>query len=115
MAVKPTIGQLDRLAQFTRSELIDDGLSTRPGPYLPFGPAVHASRRDISDAEKFAAGTVLATVTARFTVRHNAFTADLTPRDRLVCDGGEWGISGIKELPEPRRTWLEITATRRAS
>ena len=109
-----TVGRLDRLAQFRRAELFDDGYQTRER-WVDHGTPVHAARRDISDAEKFAAGTVLATVTARFTVRHNAFTADLTPRDRLVCDGGEWGISGIKELPDPRRTWLEITATRRAS
>lgn len=109
-----TVGRLDRRAQFTRSELIDDGLSTRPGPYLPFGPVVHAARHDISDAEKFAAGTVLSTLTARFVIRHTAFTAGIKPSDRFLCDGMEWSIGGIKEVPEPRRRWLEITASRRA-
>lgn len=109
-----TVGKLDRRAQFRRAELFDDGFQTRER-WVDHGTPHPASRTDISDAEKFAAGTVLATVTARFIVRHNAFTADLTPRDRLVCDGGEWAISGIKELPEPRRQWLEITATRGAN
>lgn len=109
-----TIGRLDRRVSFLRAELFDDGFQTRER-WVNHGAPVSAARRDISDAEKAAAGTVLATATARFTVRHTSLTAGLTPRDRLACDGSEWGIDGIKQVPEPRRQWLEITATRRAS
>jgi head-tail adaptor len=115
MAVKPTIGRLDRRAQFLRSEMIDDGLQTRPGPPAPFGPPVYAARRDISDAEKFAMDTVLSTLTARFVIRHTAFSETIKPSDSFICDGETWAIGGIKQLPEPRRRWLEITATRRAN
>lgn len=110
-----TVGKLDRIAQFLRSEPVFDGYQTRPGPHVPYGAPHPVSRNDISDAEKFASGTVLATLTARFIVRHTTFTAGLTPADWLVCDGGNWTISGIKQLPEPRRQWLEITATRGAN
>ncbi len=109
-----TVGKLDRVAQFRRAVLVSDGYGTIQ-QWQDHGTPHSVSRKDISDAEKFAAGTVLATLTARFIVRHTTFTAGLTPADRLVCDGGEWGISGIKQLPEPRRQWLEITATRGAN
>lgn len=105
--------KLDRRAQFRRAVLVDNGYSTVE-QWQDRGHPVYAARRDISDAEKFASGTVLSVLTSRFTVRHSPFTADLTPSDRLTCDGAEWAITGIKEVSEPRRCWLEITATRLA-
>lgn len=105
------VGKLDRLAQFRRAKLIDDGLGMVK-VWENHGTPVHAGRQDISDAEKIAAGAVIATVIARFTVRHSSFTIGLTAADRLHCDGADWGIIGIKEVPQPRRRWLEITATR---
>jgi len=53
-----TVGKLDRLAQFRRAVLVDNGLSMVQ-QWQDHGSPVHAARRDISDAEKIAAGTVL--------------------------------------------------------
>lgn len=54
-----------------------------------------------------------ASVTTRFVVRWSPFTRDLSPRDRLTCEGFEYNIVGIKE-GEGRRQWLEITAAARS-
>lgn len=73
---------------------------------------IWAARKDVSDAEKAASGTVQATLAARFTVRSSAMTRAIKPKDRLTCDGKSFDIVGIKELG--RRDFLEITAEARA-
>lgn len=104
-------GKLDRRVQFRRAVLADDGLASTEvwADYL--GP-VWAEKTDISDGERWRAGAVAAHVTTRFRVRHSSETATLTPKDRLVCEGRTYDISGIKELG--RRVGLEITAAARA-
>jgi head-tail adaptor len=102
--------QLDRRVQFLRSEMIDDGLSTRPGPFEPLGDVVFAERRDISDAEKFTASTIVAVLSTRFTVRSSTFTRGILRTDRLTCEGQTFGIVGIKQVGG-RLTFLEITCT----
>ena len=105
-------GTLDRLVQFERCTLGDDGMS-RTEVFTPHGSVVPAQKQDISDAERWRAGEVQAHVTTRFKVRFSAFTADLTPKDRLVCDGVTYQITGIKE-GAGRRQWLEITCAARS-
>ncbi|OLS46651.1 hypothetical protein BV509_09105 [Rhodovulum sulfidophilum] len=106
--------RLDRRIQARRVVRTPDGLGGHDEAWIDYGAAFAGPRHDISDTEKFTAGAILATVTARFVVRHTAHTASLTPRDRITCDDAEWEIDGIKEVPRPRRRFLEITATRRA-
>lgn len=105
------IGKLDRMAQFRRYTEFDDGYQTVQH-WADHGHPMPVSRHDISDGERFAMGQVLSILTSRFLIRFSAFTADLTPADRMRCDGRLWALDGIKELPDPRRAWLEITATR---
>lgn len=100
-------GKLDRRVQFTRATLSDDGFG-QTAVFTNYGSPVWASRRDVSDAERWAAGEQSATLMARFLVRASAFTRTITPKDRLTCDGREWSIVGIKE-PEARGA-IEITA-----
>lgn len=107
-------GKLDRQVQFLRAELIDDGFGNMQGPFEPFGPPVFASKRDISDAERFSAGQVQATITTRFTVRWSSLTTGILPSDRLSCEGREYNITGIKETPDQRRRMLELTCSARA-
>jgi SPP1 family predicted phage head-tail adaptor len=108
-----TAGSLDRLIQFRRATLTDDGLGMVE-TWADHGQPVWASKKDASDAERWRAGEVQAHITTRFTVRYSAFTAALTPKDRIVSeDGREFDISGIKEVGQ-RRTFLEITAAARA-
>jgi SPP1 family predicted phage head-tail adaptor len=101
-------GALDRPVQFRRATMHDDGLG-QVEDWLDHGAPVWAAKRDVSDAERWRGGEVQAHLTTRFVVRWSPFTADLTPRDRLVCEGREYEIAGIKET-EGRRRGLEITA-----
>jgi SPP1 family predicted phage head-tail adaptor len=106
-------GNLDRRVQFQRAVLVDGGLSM-VAQWANHGGPVAAAKRDISDAERWRAGEVQATVTTRFTIRWSAFAADLTPADRLIHEGRTFDIAGIKEVPDGRRRFLEITAAARA-
>ena len=103
---------LDRRVQFLRATLTDDGFG-QVEAFAPHGAPEPAAKSDVSDGERWRAGEVQAHITTRFTVRWSAFTADLTPRDRLTCEGRSYDISGIKETGG-RRRWLEITAAARA-
>lgn len=103
-------GNLDRRVQFLRASLEDDGFQSRPGPYLPHGGEVWASKRDVSDSERFAAGSITAGMMTRFQVRYSAFTAGIRETDRLICEGSTYGIVGIKEIG--RRVGLEMTCQR---
>jgi len=72
-----------------------------------------ASRRDVSDGEKAAAGTIMASLVSRFQVRYDSQTKRITARDRVQCDGRLWDIRGVKEVGE-RHSLIEITAVARA-
>lgn len=102
-------GNLDRMVQFLRAEMVDDGYQTRQGPFTPHGAKVWAARRFISDRERYAASTVGVDAVARFTVRYSSFSAGITHADRVECEGSIYGITGIKEIG--RREWIEITAS----
>jgi SPP1 family predicted phage head-tail adaptor len=104
-------GDLDRRVQFRRATLTDTGYGLVES-FANHGTPVWAHRRDVSDGERWRAGEVQAHITARFRVRSSAFTRDLSPKDRLICEGRVYDISGIKELD--RRRTLEITAAARS-
>lgn len=99
---------LDRRIQFRRATLSDDGMA-QVETWTDHGSPVWAQKKEVSDGERWRAGEVAAHVTARFVVRWSSFSSDLSPKDRLVCEGREYDITGIKE-GEGRRQWLEITA-----
>lgn len=105
-------GDLDRRVQFRRARLIDDRLQDRE-VFKDHGTPISAKKTDASDGERVRAMQVQATITTRFVVRWSPFTVDLTPKDRLVCEGTEYDITGIKAVGD-RRTFLEITAAARA-
>lgn len=104
--------RLDRRVQFRRSALSDDGFTSGAEAWADHGGTISAQRNDISDGERWRAGEVGASITARFTVRSSGFTRAITPKDRLICDGREYDIVGIKEIG--RNRFLEITAAARA-
>lgn len=105
--------RLDRQLQFQRAAVTDDGFSTVE-TFANHGTAVWAEKNDVSDGERARAGIVESQLMTRFKIRWSAFTAGLTPADRLVCEGVTYNISGIKEA-EGRRQWLEISATARSA
>lgn len=104
-------GLFDRKLQFRRAALVDDGFSSVE-TWSNLGAAVWASKADISDGERWRAGAVAASVSARFRVRWSNLSSGITPADRLVCDGREYDIANIKELG--RKVGFEITASARA-
>lgn len=100
-------GPLDRRLEILRAALVDDGFAQVPGAPVVIGE-VWASKRDISDAERFKDGAADAAITTRFQVRWSTFAAAIRPSDTLQCEGRTYGIAGIKEIG--RREGLEITA-----
>lgn len=105
-----TAGSLDRRVQFQRKTLASDGFGYSES-WANHGSPVPASKADISDGERWRAGEVAAHVTARFQLRWSAFAANITPADRLVCEGVTYDIVGRKELD--RRRIIELTAAAR--
>lgn len=105
-------GNLDRRVQFLRATLVDDGYQTVQ-VWNDHGVPVWAQKTDASDSERWRASEVSASISARFVVRWSSFTRDITPKDRLSCEGVEYGITAIKEK-DGRHAWLEISATARA-
>ncbi|OJY34643.1 MAG: hypothetical protein BGP11_08485 [Rhodobacterales bacterium 65-51] len=72
---------------------------------------VWASRKDVSDSEKAAAGSVEGVLRSRFMVRWSSVTSSLKPKDALTEGGLTFRIVGIKEVG--RRDMIEITAEAR--
>ncbi len=101
-------GALDRRVTILRAVATDDGFATVLAAPAPIG-TVSASKQDMSDAERFRAGLVSASMTTRFRVRSTAFTRSIRPADLLRCAGMDYDIIGIKEVG--RLDGLEITAT----
>lgn len=101
---------LDRRVQFRAKTLTSDGFGSAE-VWANSGAAQPASKKDISDGERWRAGEVQAHVTTRFVVRSSAFTRGITPAWRLSCEGREYDIVGTKEID--RRRFIEITAAAR--
>ena len=104
--------KLDRRVQFRRKALVNDGFGFTES-WANHGQPVPASKEDVSDGERWRAGEVSAHVTTRFVIRWSAFADGITPADRLVFEGLEYDISGIKEPKGTRRKWIELTAAAR--
>ena len=103
-------GKLDRRIQFQRKSLVSDGMGFAE-VWANEGGMIYANKKDISDGERWRAGEVQANVTTRFVVRWNSVTALVTPAWRLVCEGLEYDIFGVKEIE--RRRFIEITGAAR--
>lgn len=101
-------GDLDRRVQFQRALPMDDGLSITE-VFSDHGTPVWASRKDISDGERWRAAAVSSLVTARFQVRWTPFAADITVKDRIRCEGVDYNLTGIKEIG--RRERIEFSAS----
>lgn len=102
--------RLDRRVQFRAKSLVSDGMGYAE-EWADEGDPQPASKADISDGERWRAGEVQAHVTARFVVRSSEFARGVTPAWRMVCEGREYDIFGVKELD--RRRFIEITAAAR--
>lgn len=103
-------GRLNRRIQIVRANVRDDGLGGRK-TWGDLGRPIWAGRKDASDAERAAAGSLEAVTVARFLVRWSSFTTGITAKDRIREGGRVWSITGIKEVGW--REYLELTAEAR--
>lgn len=104
-------GELDRSLILIRRDVGSNALGEPTETFTVFATA-RASKTDISDGEKVRAQQVGAEITARFQVYWSPNWATLNPKDRLICDGREYDVVGVKEIG--RRDGIEITACARA-
>lgn len=94
-----------------RPSSVDDGFQVAPGAGVSLGRC-WASRRDISDGEKFKAGEMAADLMARFVVRPTLLTRSVTPKDAILHNGQQLSIVGIKTISEG--TLIEFTTAERS-
>ncbi|MDR7125504.1 head-tail adaptor protein [Pseudotabrizicola sp. 4114] len=94
-----------------RKGVVDDGLQ-RVEAFAPFGHAIFAERRDISDAERLRSGSVVAEIATRFRVRRGTLANQITAADRLEGGGVVWAIIGPPKLSGDDDRMLEITCAR---
>jgi len=103
-------GDLDRRVELQRLVVTRDRMNAPVQNWSTLAE-VAASLFDVSDAERLSNAEVGASVTTRFRIRWSPDVADLNAKDRLVCEGAVYAISGVKQVG--RRDGLEITAARR--
>jgi SPP1 family predicted phage head-tail adaptor len=103
-----TAGKYDRRITLQRATATDDGFSSDGEISWSDIATVWSSATPVRDSEKIAAGQTLATIVYRFEIRFSSTVADLGPKDRVLFDGLELNIHGVK--PIGRREGLEITA-----
>lgn len=104
-------GDLDRRVTLERYGVTRDEWNNPIEGWLPLA-TVWASKHDISDTERLHGAEMGSTLTTRFVIRWSKTVTDFNTKDRLVCEGLEYGVVGVKELG--RRQYLEITATARS-
>lgn len=105
-------GKLDRLLQIAKASKADDGFGAAES-FTLLPQFIPCEFEDVTDGERLRAQQVQAHLTSRFTVRDSGITRSITAKDRIVFEGLQYDIVGIKETAK-RRRMLEITAAARA-
>ena len=72
---------------------------------------VSAARKDLSDGEKAQLSWTLSIKSGRFVIRSTPVTRTINANDKLRHMGVNYNINSIKETPDGRNRFLEITAT----
>lgn len=104
-------GLLDRRVALKR-KTITRGEGNAPIEAWTTIATVWASRRDVTDIERLRADEIGAVLTTRFQIRYSPTVSDLSPADRLTCEGRTYNIEGVLQLG--RDEGLEINASTRA-
>lgn len=105
-------GKFDRRISLQRATSTDDGFTSAGSVSWNTLAEVWAQVMPVSDGERWRASQLSAVVTHRFKIRYSAAVSSLNGKDRLLFDGQEFDISGVKEIG--RKKELEITASARA-
>jgi len=101
---------LDARIQFRRAVETTDGFGGTTQDWQDHGEPVWCLRSDVKDSEAVHAGVFRSKLMSRFHVRSTEFTRDLRTEDRLICEGREFEITGLKQAEQGRRQLIEITA-----
>jgi len=104
-------GKLDRKITLQRFTSVPNEFNEPVETWADFFTC-RAMRRDVSDAEKFAAGQIGSSLITRFVIRSSTETRTVTTKDRLVHEGATFNILGVKEANEGRFRFIEITAAK---
>lgn len=105
-------GELDRRIIIRRATTSSDEFNQPVETWADLAQ-VWAKATPVMDGERTQAGQTLATRQYRFSIRYSSTVAGIDPRDRIMFDGREYDINGVKEIG--RREGLEITATATAT
>ena len=103
-------GKLDRRITISRATETRDAVNAIVQTWADL-VTVWASKRDVSDGERFQSGTRNASKMTRFQIRWSPTVADVNAKDRVVFEGITYDIQNAKELG--RREGIEITASAR--
>lgn len=103
--------RIDRKIRLERATTTQDAGSGEEVQTWGLLAEVWASKKDVSDRERIASAEVAAEITTRFVVRWDSSYSDVNAKDRLVCEGVTYQISGTKELG--RHEGIEISSARR--
>lgn len=104
-------GKLDRRVTLRRFTSSTDGFNNPVETWADLA-TVWAAVEFVRDGERFRSGEVGASQMIRVQIRYSAQVAGIDAKDRLMFDGREYAVNGVKELG--RRVGLELTATARA-
>lgn len=106
----PGAGDLDRTISFLRGAL-DDDVFAEVLVFSPFGDPVRAKKSEASDGEAWRAAQVSSSISARFIVHRTQTTLEIGPRDRIICEGVTYEITGRRELQAAPRRFFEFSVT----
>jgi head-tail adaptor len=106
-------GLLDRRIAVERATITVDSFNN-PVPVWATLLVVSALKVDVRDSERIASLEAGAEIGTRFTVRWSRDMAEVTPKDRVVCEGRTYQIVGIKEIGfGKRQEGFELTTVAR--
>ncbi|MFS0736936.1 phage head closure protein [Sphingomonas sp. 1P06PA] len=104
-------GELDRRLTILKFGTAADSYGDdRPG--YTEAATVSAKQRPSPGSERFSSAQTGAIAPMVFTVRWSSLTEDISPKDRVRCDGVEYDVRSVSPLG--RRVALEIIGDRRA-
>jgi SPP1 family predicted phage head-tail adaptor len=104
-------GELYRKISIRRASLAANAFNEQVATWVVIAE-VRAKVTPVQDGERLRAGETLASRMSRFIVRWSKLTRTIDPTDRVMFEGREYDINGVKEIG--RREGIEITATARA-
>jgi len=103
-------GELDRRVSLQRSVITRDEFNAPVETWVEFAN-VWTGKRDQRGEKTLANGEVVAVLETRFKIRWSPTVADLSAKDRAVCEGATYDVSDVQEWG--RRDALSFVGAKR--